>query len=215
LLNKAASQIENNQYSSPKHNNAYETYNKILKLEPGNKQAIDGITNIQGHYKTLFEKYIAASNLHKADSVISIMKNISAPSSSIKQMQKTLEVSQQKSSTASANTSASRRLDINQASKLVGEFQSAIQQHNKIKLNTMSQYAPGREQFVSQLMAQYLKINVRISNLRLISKDNEVKAHVELTDLVDKNNNNILPGSWSKFEIVVRENNKKQLKIYW
>ena len=215
LLNKAASQIENNQYSTPKNSNAYETYNKILKLEPENEQAIDGLNNIQGHYKTLFEKYIAASKLSKAESVISIMKNISAPSSSIKQMQKTLEVSQRKSSTASANKSVSRRLDINQASKLVGEFQSAIQQHNEIKLNTMSQYAPGREQFVSQLMSQYLKINARISNLRLISRDNEVKAHVELTDLVDINNNNISPGSWSKFEIVVRENNKKQLKIYW
>ncbi len=89
-LNKAETQKKNNYYTSPKNNNAFDTYNKILKLEPGNKQALDGLKNIQWHYKSQFNQHIAASQLSKAERDISIMKKISAPSSTIKQMQKTL-----------------------------------------------------------------------------------------------------------------------------
>ena len=215
-LNKATTQKKNNYYTSPKNNNAFETYNKILKLEPGNKQALDGLKNIQWHYKSQFNQHISASQLSKAERDISIMKKISAPSSTIKQMQKTLNNSQQKISAANkAKKTASEKFDIHQVSKKVGEFKTAIQARNKNKLKSLSQYSPGREQFVNQLLSQYQNINVKISNLQLISKENKAKAQVELTDLVDINNKKITPGSWSKFEIVVRHNSRKQLKIYW
>ena len=203
-LNKATTQKKNNYYTSPKNNNAFDTYNKILKLEPGNKQALDGLKNIQWHYKSQFNQHISASQLSKAERDISIMKKISAPSSTIKQMQETL-----------AKKTASEKFDIHQVSKKVGEFKTAIQARNKNKLKSLSQYSPGREQFVNQLLSQYQNINVKISNLQLISKENKAKAQVELTDLVDINNKKITPGSWSKFEIVVRHNSRKQLKIYW
>ena len=100
-------------------------------------------------------------------------------------------------------------------SKRVGEFKAAIQTRNKNKLKSLSQYSPGREQFVNQLLSQYQNINVKISNLQLISKENKAQAQVELTDLVDINNKKVTPGSWSKFEIIVRHNSSKQLKVYW
>ena len=207
-LGEAAEQKKNDQYTSPKNSNAFDTYNKILKLDPDNQQALDGIKNIHWHYKTLFDQYIETSGFSKADSVIRIMKQISAPSYTIAQMQKTLADSRKATTTPS-------NLNIHQVSKIVGEFKMALQKHNEKDLKNMCEYAPGREQFVSQLLAQYRTINVKISDLQLISKENQAKAHVELTDLVDINSNKVTPGSWSKFEIIVRENNKKQLKIYW
>ncbi len=57
-----------------------------------------------------------------------------------------------------------------------------------------------QEQFVNQLLSQYQIINVKITNLQLISKENKAKAQVELTDLVDINNKKITPGGWSKFD---------------
>lgn len=203
-LNKAETQKKNNNYTSPKNNNAFDTYNKILKLEPDNKQALDGLKTIQWHYKSQFNQHIAASQLSKAENDIRIMKKISAPLATIKQMQKTL-----------AKETASEKFDIHQVSKKVGEFKTAIQTRNKTKLNNLSQYSPGREQFVNTLLSQYKSINVKISNLQLISKENKAKAQVELTDLVDINNKKITPGSWSKFQISVRQNSNKQLKIYW
>ena len=204
MLSKATTQKKNNYYTSPENNNAFDTYNKILKLEPGNKQALDGLKNIQWHYKSQFNQHISASRLSKAERDIRIMKKISAPSSTIKQMQKTL-----------SNKTAAEKFDIHQVSKKVGEFKEAIQARNKNKLKSLSQYSSGREQFVNQLLSQYQNINVKISNLQLISKENKAKAQVELTDLIDINNKKITPGSWSKFEIIVRHNSRKQLKIYW
>jgi serine/threonine protein kinase len=214
-LNEATNQKKNNYYTSPENDNAYDTYNKILKMEPGNKQALDGIKNIQWHYRSQFNNHIAASQLSKAENDIRIMKDIAAPSSTIKQMQSTLNISKQNQSTAKTKQSSSKKLDINQASILIGQFKTAIEARNKRSLKNMSQYMPGREQFVDQLLSQYNRINVKVSNLRLISKENKAKAQIELTDLVDINNNNITPGSWSKFEIIIQYNSKDQLKIYW
>ncbi len=84
-----------------------------------------------------------------------------------------------------------------------------------LKAVIRGQYSKDRDQFVNQLLSQYKNINVEISNLKLISKENKARAQVELTDLVDTNNKYVTPGSWSKFEIIVRHNNRKELKIYW
>ena len=216
LLNKATTQKKNNYYTSPKNNNAFDTYNKILKLEPGNKQALDGIKNIQWHYKSQFNRHIAASQLNKAENDILIMKKLSAPVSTINQMQATLRNNQQKKSAAASTKTTVEKLDINQVSKKIGEFKTALEERNKNKINNLSQYMPGRKQFVDQLLSQYQNINVKISNLQLISKENRAKAQVDLTDLVDINNHKVTPGSWSKFEIIVKHNSSNnQLKIHW
>jgi tetratricopeptide (TPR) repeat protein len=215
-LNQAETQKKNNYYTSPKKNNAFETYNKILKLEPNNKQALDGLKNIQWHYRSQFNQHIDASKLSKAENDIRIMKKISAPSSTIKQMQQTLKDSRLKISAANKEKkTVSRPLDIQQVSNIVGEFKTALQQRDKNKLKDLSQYVSGREQFVNQLLSQYKNINVKISSLQLISKENKARAQVDLTDLVDINNKKIIPGNWSQFEITVQDNSNNQLKVYW
>lgn len=100
-------------------------------------------------------------------------------------------------------------------SEIIGQFKSTLQARSKKKLKRMSQYIPGREQFINQLLGQYRSINVKISNLQFIKKENKALAQIELTNLIDINGNKVTPGNWSKFEITVRYNNQNQLKIYW
>ena len=233
-LSDAKNHIKNNRYTSPENKNAFSVYNKILKQQPANQQALDGLKNIQQHYSALFNKHIARSQLKRAERDIDVMKKISAPSSSIRAMQKTLKNSQQKiqkkiknkprneprneqvaKTTAKPKKQTTKKLNIQQVSQLIGQFKSALQARNSKKIKQMSQFVPGRSKFVDQLHSQYRGINVKVSNLQLIAKEKRALANIELTDLVDINGTKISPGNWSKFEIILRYNKKNQLKVYW
>lgn len=208
LLSKATIQINNKKYTSPKNNNAFETYNKILKQQPGNKQALEGLQKIQWYYRSQFKRHISASQLGKAERDINIMKNISAPTATIKQMQSTLKRSQQK-------TIAIEQVDIHHASKIIGQFKKSLESKNKKQLNNLSHYQAGRKQFVDQLFSRYNNISVEVAYLHLIPKENKAKAEIELTNLKDINDKKAIPGNWKKFVIILRYDNKKQLKVYW
>ncbi len=217
-LSEAETHIKNNRYTSPENKNAFYVYNKILKQQPDNWQALEGIKNIQQHYASLFKRHISASQLQKAKRDIRVMQKIAAPSSDIRDMQKTLKKSQQKKSARKAARSKKqplKKLDINMVGNVIGQFKSAMQSRNTTKIKRMSQFVPGRAQFVEQLHSQYRSINLKVSNLQFIPKENRAKAQIELTDLVDIDGKKITPGSWSKFEIDLRYNSRNQLKVYW
>jgi len=218
LLSKAKELFTQKNYITPKNNNAFDTYNEVLKQEPGNTQAKAGIKDIQQHYSTQFDKHISASQLTKAKADIDIMKKIAAPSSTIKKMQATLKNSQPKKVVKKSlppQKSTVKKLDIGKASEVIGQFKSAIQARNKNTLKKISKYIPGREQFINQLLGQYRTIDVNISNLKFIQKENKAQANVELTKLIDVKGNNVTPGNWSKFEIIVRYDNNNRLKVFW
>lgn len=217
-LSLADTHIKNNRYTSPENKNAFDVYKKILDQQPDNRQALDGIQNIQTHYAQLFKKHISKSQLKSAQRDIGIMEKISAPAADIKQMQKTLNKSKQQQLAKNKSKPKQRtvkKLNIELVSKVIGQFKSALQSRNTKKIKNMSQFVPGRKQFVEQLHSQYRSLNVKVSNLRLIPKENKAQAHIEVTDLIDINGNKISPGNWSKFEIALRYNNRNQLKVYW
>lgn len=213
LLGKAEKLYAEKKYITPKKGNAYNTYKDVLRLDSGNKSASAGVKKIQQYYEKQFNKHIAASQLKKAESDIRIMKKVSAPSSTIRSMQATLKKHQPKKKVVKKRTV--KRLDIGQASEMIGQFKSAIQTRNKNKVKTISQFIPGREQFINQLIDQYKSISVNISNLKFIPKENKAEANVELTKLIDVKGSKVTPGKWSKFKITVRYNKKNYLKVYW
>ena len=218
LLSKAKKSFIQGNYITPKNNSSFDTYNEVLKQEPGNKLAKEGLKDIQQHYSSQFNKHISASQLTKAKADIDIMKKISAPSSTIKKMQATLKSSQPKKVVKKSPPPKKRtvkKLDIGKASTVIGQFKSAIQARNKNTLKKISQYIPGREQFINQLLGQYRTIDVNISNLKFIQKENKAQANVELTKLIDVKGKSVTPGNWSKFEITVRYDNKNRLKVFW
>ncbi len=212
LLSKATKQKKRNRYTSPKNDNAFDTYKQILQLEPSNKKALDGLNDMRRHYKVQFNRHISAFQFSRAETDIRIMKKIGTTSSSINRMQTILKTSRQ--SIATTHT-PSGQLDIHQASKKIGQFKSSIEKQNKNKLNNISTYLPGRKQFIDQLFSQYNHISVKVSHLNLIPKEGEAKAKIELTNLVDISGNKVTPGSWNKFEITIRYDSSKQLKVYW
>lgn len=217
-LSQADTHIKNNRYTSPENKNAFDIYRKILEQQSDNKQALEGIQNIQAYYALLFKSHISKLRLKSAERDIGIMKKISAPAADIIQMQKVLNKSKQQQlakKKAKPKPRTVKKLNIEAVSNVVGKFKSALQNRNTRKIKNMSQFVPGRGQFVEQLHSQYRSLKVKVSNLRLIPKEKIAKAHIEISDLIDINDNKISPGNWSKFEIELRYNNRNQLKVYW
>lgn len=209
LSGKAKKLFAQKNYVTPKNNNALTIYKQMLKLEADNKQASKGINNIQKYYASQFNRHISASQLKKAASDIRIMKKIPASSSTIKRMQVSLKNSQPK------KIAPPKKLNIGKASEIIGQFKSAIQTRNRSTLKKISQYVPGREQFINQLLKQYISISVGISNLKFIPKENKAQASVELSNLVDIKGAKVTPGKWSRFEVTVRYDRRNRLKVYW
>jgi len=216
-LSQAEEHIRNNRYTSPADNNAYELYRKILNRQPDNQAAQQGVKKIQQYYRKLFKKHLKNRQLGRAERDLRIMKKIDLAESDISSMARKLKAAQKKQSrkAASGKKPVSKKLSIDQASQLIVRFKTAVQRRDRQALGKISEYTPGRRQFIKQLFSQYSTIDVKITDLRLISSKNMARAKVELKDLVDINGNKVLPGNWSKFEISLRYNEKNQLKVYW
>jgi len=226
-LSEAETHINNHNYTTPESKNAFNTYSEVLNQEPDNKRALAGIKTIQNHYKDLFNKHMSLSQLSNAERDIGVMQKISVSSSDIRNMQARLKTKQQKRRVKVAPPSIKKKpvkqlpkkLNIEKVSKIIGEFKSVFQARNKNKLIRMSKLVPGRTQFIDQLFKEYKSFKIKVSKLQFISRENKASAHIDITDLIDKNgkkvNSHSLPGNWNKFDITVRYNRKNQLKVYW
>ena len=198
LLSSAEIQYSKKHYTIPKDDNAYDTYQQILAIDPGNQQAKTGIANIKNAYKKLFDDHIAASRLSRAQDILFVMERIAGDERVTRQMKKIL-----------ADAEHERIND------LIAEFKTNLESRNQTRIKKISQFVPGREQFVEQLLGQYRTLKVTISDYRYIAQNHEATANVELSDLIDKNGNPVIPGSWSKFSIRIAINSGEQFKVYW
>jgi tetratricopeptide (TPR) repeat protein len=66
LITKAEEALKKYRLTSPKTDNAYYYYNKILKLDPGNKDAKKGLRKLAGKYGTLADKALKKDDEEKA-----------------------------------------------------------------------------------------------------------------------------------------------------
>ncbi len=66
LLKKAEQQFVNSQLTEPKGGNAFESYKEVLRLDPGNQKAREGLRMIVHHYQTLAEGRQQAGSLQEA-----------------------------------------------------------------------------------------------------------------------------------------------------
>ena len=58
LLSKASKQFRSDKLTSPPGNNAYDSYQQVLSLEPDNKVALKGIEDIASEYLEQAEELI-------------------------------------------------------------------------------------------------------------------------------------------------------------
>ncbi len=70
LLQKAEVALQKYRLTSPKTDSAYYYYSKILKMDPGNKQAVRGIRRLAGKYGLLADKALKKEDEKKARTYI-------------------------------------------------------------------------------------------------------------------------------------------------
>jgi serine/threonine-protein kinase PpkA len=78
LLRGAEVALAEDHLTSPEGNNAYQKYLEVLKLDPGNKDAHNGIQLIGGRYIALAEQALAQGELDKADQYLEKASTITA-----------------------------------------------------------------------------------------------------------------------------------------
>jgi serine/threonine protein kinase len=208
LLSTAETQYNNKKYSSPENDNAYDTYQQIIAIDPDNNKAKAGISNIKTYYKKRFDKNISASQLTRAQRDLDIMQRIASGEWITRRMQQTLAEKKRESQTP--NKSETELI-----SDLMGEFKTNLEKRDASKLKKISQFEPGRQRFVEQLMAQYKYMTVTISDFKYIAKNHQATANVRLSNLIDKNDHHVTPGAWSKFPIKIAKDSRQQYKVYW
>ncbi len=221
-LKQAEVYRKNKQYIKPAKENAFEIYKKVLQVDATNVTAREGIDHIQQYYTILFNTHLSRFQLESAENDLKAMRKISTASAIINGMQETLN-NFKKQKIAEENTRKNRKpkklevkkVSIVDASEKISLFRKALQERNKSKIKNISIFVSGREQFVDQLIQQYREFEIQVSGVRLIPTENKVLANVELDALTDINGNKVIPGSWSKFQIAVRYDEKNNLVVYW
>ncbi|HEY9049961.1 MAG TPA: serine/threonine-protein kinase, partial [Gammaproteobacteria bacterium] len=174
ILSEAQVHLNNNRYSTPENNNAYDSYIKVLKLDQSNKGAISGIEIIKNFYSDQFDRHIASNDIKSASYDLQRMKVIAPGSLLTRNMEKTLSQYQKM---------VTKKPEIELVSELIGMYKIALETKDLSKLRKISKFKPGREQFVKGVFQQYKDFTVVISGFEFIAKEQRGRATVELTKM--------------------------------
>ncbi|NOZ51539.1 MAG: protein kinase [Gammaproteobacteria bacterium] len=209
LLAAANRDFKTGNIVNPADKNAFYRYQQVLVLDPSNPKARQGLINIENHYKKQFDTALTKNDLLQAGSILSILQAF-APNAATTQRAVTELASAQKTA-----TTTSSRPNIDAISEIIGKYKSYFESGNARELENISDYKPGRQQFVNQFFDQYQSVEVVISGFRYIGKEQKGLASISLTQLENKRGHTIKPGTWSKFEIIVNKNSQREWKVVW
>lgn len=207
LLTKAKQNFQIGNLVTPSDNNALYHYHQVLTLEPSNRDARQGIVDIENHFKKQFDAALAANNFNAAKTTLTTMQAF-APDAAITHNASTALAKAQKAATPT-------RSDIEIISEIIGQYKSYFESGNIPELEKLSHYNPGRKDFVTQFFDQYQSVTVLVSGFRYIGKEHKGLATISLTELLNKRGNTITPGTWGKFDIVINQNALGEWKIVW
>ena len=80
LLAGASEDLASNRLTSPAGNNAWEKYQAVLELSPGNPTATKGLENIIASYQAMFEAALGRGDFSTAEGYVSRIRNVRADS---------------------------------------------------------------------------------------------------------------------------------------
>jgi len=206
-LTKAQLKFASNRVSKPENDSALFWYRRVLKIQPRNKKANDGIENILAYYQKKFNSHITSYKLTSAKSVMKTVRKIDPKSKTYRKMKTQLA--------KSSKNKAARKPQIEIISELIGKYKYALEAQDIKKMKSLSAVSPSREKFMNKLFNQYKNFKVNVSGVKYIGRENRATARVSLVDLINKNGEPVKPGQWSKFDIVVRKNSKNHWTIFW
>lgn len=190
--------------TSPRNKNALALYQRVLKLDPGNAQAKQGIKQVRSRLQSQFNQYLSAADLNSAEMLVRKIEKLMPGTRLAKNTRSKL----QKKKLAS-------RPDIEIISELLGQFKKAFESRNIKALRRMSEFQPNRLGFIKQFYKNYTSFKFQISGFKHISRKQKGSAKITLKNLVNIRGESVEPGTWSRFEIVIRKNVKGQWKVFW
>lgn len=203
-LNLARKAYNAKQYSTPPRKNAIYYYRKALEMDPDNMIARNGIINVENQYKSMVDLAVLKNDRSKIEHIIASIEGFSKNSATAHYARNALK--------QLAKTS---KPDIEVISGLIKEYKSHFEAGNVDELKRISHFRPGRKNFVDQFFSQYQSYEIAVNNFKYIGKEHKGLANISITKLVNNRGNNIQPGAWSQFDIVVSRADNGQWKIMW
>lgn len=204
LLRKAKSAYNARRYTQPNGNNALAYYQKVLRIDANNSRAKYGIEEIVNFYKKQFDRSVGKGDFDKAEQAVNTIDYILPNSSMVVAMYKKLEASK-----------PPPKPEIEIISGLVSQFKKTVESHDVSSVKGISEFVPGRAQFVEQFFANYQSFKMNISGFQYIAKEHKATAHVSLSRLINKQGHAVQPGAWGEFDIVVQKNKSNQWRVFW
>ena len=204
LLRRAKSAYQAGRYTQPSGNNALSYYQQVLKLDSNNRRATYGIEEIIDYYKTQFNQAVDSGNFAQAEKAVNILDDILPNSSMVVAMYKRLEASK-----------PPPKPEIEIISDLVNQFKKSMETYDLITVQNLSEFQPGRRQFLQQFFANYQSFQMNVSGFQYIANEHKATAKVKLNQLVNRKGQSVQPGVWGEFAIVVQQNSNDQWRIYW
>jgi serine/threonine protein kinase len=204
LLRQAKSAYRAGRYTQPNGNNALSYYQKVLKLDPGNRRATYGIEEIIDYYKTRFNQALDRGQFTQAEKAVNTLDYILPNSTMVVAMYKRLQAAK-----------PPPKPEIEIISGIVSQFKSSMESSDVKKIKSLSEFEAGREQFVEQFFANYRSFKMNVSGFQYIANEHKAKAKVSLNRLINNKGQAVQPGAWGEFAIVVRKNDDGQWRIYW
>ena len=84
--------LANNRLTSPPEDNAYYYYNRLLEVDPGNRQALEGIARVAASYADLAEREIRAENYPEAQHYIELGLQIDPENKRLQVLQSNIQL---------------------------------------------------------------------------------------------------------------------------
>lgn len=188
----------------PRNKNALALYQAILKLDPRNSKAKEGIKNIKQYSKHQFDKNIKSGNVKVAEKIILSVEKHMPNTALAKNIRKIFNDKKIKSKQALAKIN-----------ELIAYFKKTLESRDMMAVSKISQFKPGRKSFLQQFYENYRAFKVKASEIKYIDSENKGSVNIALFDLVNSYGNNVSPGKWGKFKVVAQKNSQGHWKVAW
>ena len=204
LLANAREAFSAGRLIKPDKRSALYYYRQIQKIDPENSDADMGIKDLQDHFLTSFEKQLDIKNREGAAQSLEALNAIDRYSQSTVAAQHRF-----------TETALPKKPDMEMVTDLIAQYRQEFENRNTSGLLNISELSPGREGFISQLFGNYKSFKIKVSGFKYIDKKRQGLANISITHLVNNNGQNIQPGPWSQFDIIVAKNVSGEWKVQW
>jgi len=214
LLSKAEQRYRRKRYLKPSDDNAFDLYQQVLRVDHDNRQALDGLANIQRYYRQRFYQQLKKGHLKSAQLSVNAIAKISPNSTLWRRVRKNL-LRAKAAVKVAPKVKVSRQSEIEIVSGLLAEFKRAFESQNRSSLEKISEISASRRGFIKQLFTQYRSLRLKISNFQHINKKHQGSANIQISDLISRAGESVQPGSWARFDIRIEKNRAGVWKVFW